>query len=48
MTKEQVVKHELANLIGSELLRAYMHGFFVHHRLHRRVTVDAHQFVHED
>ena len=28
----------MTNLIGTNLLRAYMHGFFIDHRLYKKVT----------
>ena len=28
----------MTNLIGTNLLRAYMHGFFIDHQLYKKVT----------
>jgi hypothetical protein len=37
VTKEDLEKLNLGNLIGTNLLRAYMHGFFIDHRLYNKV-----------
>jgi ribosome biogenesis protein ENP2 len=37
VTKEDLEKLNLGNLIGTNLLRAYMHGFFIDHRLYHKV-----------
>ncbi|KAG4146929.1 hypothetical protein ERO13_D05G190600v2 [Gossypium hirsutum] len=36
LTKEDLEKLNLTNLIGTNLLRAYMHGFFIDFRLYKR------------
>ena len=38
LTKEDLKRLNLTNLIGTNLLRAYMHGFFIDHRLYKKVT----------
>ncbi|XP_050363079.1 uncharacterized protein LOC126781984 [Argentina anserina] len=37
LTKEEIERFRLTNMIGTNLLRAYMHGFFVHHDLYKKV-----------
>lgn len=37
LTKEDLAKLNLTNLIGTNLLRAYMHGYFVDYRLYKKV-----------
>lgn len=37
LTKEDLVKLNLTNLIGTNLLRAYMHGYFIDYRLYKKV-----------
>ena len=39
VTKEDLEKLNLNNLIGTNLLHAYMHGFFIDHRLYNKVTL---------
>ncbi|KAK1273208.1 hypothetical protein QJS04_geneDACA022269 [Acorus gramineus] len=36
LTKEDLERLNLTNLIGTNLLRAYMHGFFIDHRLYKK------------
>lgn len=36
LTKEDLAKLNLTNLIGTNLLRAYMHGFFIDYRLYKK------------
>lgn len=38
LTKEDLERLNLTNLIGTNLLRAYMHGFFIDYRLYKKVT----------
>lgn len=37
LTKEELERLNLTNLIGTNLLRAYMHGFFIDYRLFKKV-----------
>jgi len=37
LTKEDLERLNLTNLIGTNLLRAYMHGFFINHALYKKV-----------
>lgn len=37
LTREELEKLNLTNLIGTNLLRAYMHGFFIDFRLYKKV-----------
>lgn len=37
LTKEDLEKLKLTNLIGTNLVRAYMHGFFIDYRLYKKV-----------
>lgn len=37
LTKEDLERLNLTHLIGTNLLRAYMHGFFVDYRLYKKV-----------
>lgn len=37
VTKEELERLNLTNLIGTKFLRAYMHGFFIHHALYKKV-----------
>ena len=39
LTKEDLEKLNLTNLIGTNLLRAYMHGFFIDYRLYKKVRL---------
>lgn len=39
LTKEDLEKLNLTNLIGTNLLRAYMHGYFIDYRLYKKVTI---------
>ncbi|XP_018723601.2 LOW QUALITY PROTEIN: nucleolar protein 10 [Eucalyptus grandis] len=47
VTKEDLEKLNLTNLIGTNLLRAYMHGFFIDHRLHKRAKALADPFAYD-
>ena len=42
LTKEDLERLNLTNLIGTNLLRAYMHGFFIDYRLYKKVTQPSH------
>ena len=37
LTKEELERLNLTNLIGTDLLRAYMHGFFINYSLYKKV-----------
>lgn len=37
LTKEDLERLNLTSLIGTNLLRAYMHGFFIDYRLYKKV-----------
>lgn len=39
LTKEDLEKLNLTSLIGTDLLRAYMHGFFIDYRLYKKVRI---------
>ena len=41
LTKTQIETLGLGNLVGTPMLRAYMHGFFIDVRLYRRVVATA-------
>ncbi|KAK8514652.1 hypothetical protein V6N13_103191 [Hibiscus sabdariffa] len=47
LTKEDIEKLNLTNLIGTNLLRAYMHGFFIDHRLYKKAKALADPFAYE-
>lgn len=47
LTKEDLVKLNLTNLIGTNLLRAYMHGFFIDYRLYKKAQALANPFAYE-
>ncbi|XP_050232794.1 uncharacterized protein LOC126681311 [Mercurialis annua] len=48
LTKEDLTKLSLTNLIGTNLLRAYMHGFFIDYRLYKKAKAIADPFAYED
>lgn len=39
LTKEELERLNLTNLIGTNLVRAYMHGFFIDYRLYKKVKL---------
>ena len=43
LTKEDLERLNLTNLIGTNLLRAYMHGFFIDYRLYKKVRLVFHE-----
>ncbi|KAL6970014.1 hypothetical protein U1Q18_029722 [Sarracenia purpurea var. burkii] len=45
LTKEDLERLNLTNLIGTNLLRAYMHGFFVDYRLYKKAQALADPFA---
>lgn len=38
LTKEDLEKLGMTNLIGTDLLKAQMHGYFVNHILYKKVS----------
>lgn len=38
LTKEDLEKLGMTNLIGTDLLKAQMHGYFVNHNLYKKVS----------
>lgn len=44
LTNEELEKLRLTNLIGTNYLRAYMHGFFVHYGLYKKAQALANPF----
>ncbi|KAL8223572.1 hypothetical protein R6Q57_019047 [Mikania cordata] len=48
LTKEEIEKLNLTNLIGTNLLRAYMHGFFIDFRLYKKAQAAANPMVYEE
>ncbi|CAG0917772.1 unnamed protein product [Notodromas monacha] len=48
VTKNELEELGLGHLIGSDLLRAYMHGYFIDRRLHERAKIVANPFAFED
>ncbi|KAH6789030.1 embryo sac development arrest 7 [Perilla frutescens var. frutescens] len=47
LTKEDLAKLNLTNLIGTNLLRAYMHGYFIDYRLYKKAQSLADPFAYE-
>lgn len=47
VTKEDLERLNLTNLIGTNLLRAYMHGFFIDYRLYLKAKSMADPFAYE-
>ncbi|KAK6115501.1 hypothetical protein DH2020_007770 [Rehmannia glutinosa] len=47
LTKEDLARLNLTNLIGTNLLRAYMHGFFIDYRLYKKAQSLAEPFAYE-
>jgi len=39
VTKEELERLNLTNLIGTNLLRAYMHGFFIDYGFYKKVRM---------
>lgn len=39
LTTEDLERLDLTDLIGTNLLRAYMHGYFIDYRLYKKVTL---------
>ncbi|KAL2613245.1 hypothetical protein R1flu_024937 [Riccia fluitans] len=47
VTRKDLVALNLTNLLGTNLLRAYMHGFFIDHRLYNKAKSLADPFAYE-
>ncbi|KAL9324396.1 hypothetical protein ACSQ67_009253 [Phaseolus vulgaris] len=47
LTKEDLERLNLTNLIGTNLLRAYMHGFFINHALYKKAKALVDPFEYE-
>ncbi|KAI3925811.1 hypothetical protein MKX01_003370 [Papaver californicum] len=47
LTSEELERLNLTNLIGTNLLRAYMHGYFIDHRLYKKAKSLANPFEYE-
>ncbi|CAL0317099.1 unnamed protein product [Lupinus luteus] len=47
LTKEELERLNLTNLIGTNLLRAYMHGFFINYALYKKAKALADPFEYE-
>ncbi|KAL2626174.1 hypothetical protein AAZV13_07G096200 [Glycine max] len=47
LTKEELERLNLTNLIGTNLLRAYMHGFFINHALYKKAKALVDPFEYE-
>ncbi|GAB6029157.1 hypothetical protein CHUAL_004934 [Chamberlinius hualienensis] len=48
VTKKELDELELSHLIGTEALRAYMHGYFIDIRLHHKAMAMVKPFAYED
>ncbi|GMH01582.1 hypothetical protein Nepgr_003421 [Nepenthes gracilis] len=48
LTKEELERLNLSNLIGTNLLRAYMHGFFIDYRLYKRAKAIVDPFAYDE
>lgn len=48
ITREELETLDLTNLIGTNLLRAYMHGFFINTRLYNKALSAANPFAYEE
>ncbi|XP_057430255.1 uncharacterized protein LOC130723284 [Lotus japonicus] len=47
LTKEELERLNLTSLVGTNLLRAYMHGFFINHALYKKAKALADPFEYE-
>ena len=45
VTREELAQLDLSHLIGSNLLRAYMHGFFMDTRLYNEVRIYIYIYI---
>jgi len=48
VTREDLERLNLTNMLGTNLLRAYMHGFFIDHRLYAKAKAVADPFAYEE
>lgn len=48
VTREDLERLSLTNLLGTNLLRAYMHGYFIDHRLYAKAKAIANPFAYEE
>lgn len=48
VTREDLDRLNLTNLLGTNLLRAYMHGFFIDHRLYAKAKAMTNPFAYEE
>ncbi|KAG5582726.1 hypothetical protein H5410_053353 [Solanum commersonii] len=48
LTKEDLEKLNLTNLIGTNLLRAYMHGYFIDYRLYKKAHAASNPFAYDE
>lgn len=48
VTREDLERLNLTNLLGTNLLRAYMHGFFIDHRLYAKAKAMTNPFAYEE
>lgn len=48
MTRAELDRVGLGHLVGTPLLRAFMHGFFLHNRLWHKALALARPFEYED
>ncbi|CAN4118264.1 unnamed protein product [Withania somnifera] len=48
LTKEDLEKLNLTHLIGTNLLRAYMHGYFIDYRLYKKAQAASNPFAYDE
>ena len=48
MTRKELAELGLENLVGSDMLKAYMHGYFVDNKLYQRAKAVANPSLYED
>ncbi|XP_010412810.2 PREDICTED: nucleolar protein 10-like, partial [Camelina sativa] len=48
VTKEDLEKLQLTHLIGTDLLKAQMHGYFMNHHLYKKALAVAQPFAYDD
>ena len=47
VTRTELAKLGIGHLVGTPLLRAYMHGFFLHNRLWKKARAIAEPFLYD-
>ena len=47
VTRAELAKLGIGHLVGTPLLRAYMHGFFLHNRLWKKARAIAEPFLYD-